>query len=106
MDMIFSGCGTLCNDCEYFKGEKNPQCLGCTIQKGKPFWGECRIYTCIEEHGVEHCGLCGEFPCDRFIDTFDPNHGQISSVIRTGILAYRARQGDEKAIVLIRKTKH
>ena len=105
-DVIFSGCGTVCDDCEYFKGEKEPKCPGCEALEGKPFWGSCQTYACVQEHGVEHCGVCGEFPCDRFIETFDPSHGQVSSVIRAGLLAYRARHGDEKAVELSRKLEH
>jgi len=105
-DLIFSGCGTVCNDCEYFKGEKEPQCPGCAAQEGKPFWGECKLYSCMGEHGVAHCGLCGEFPCEMFMDTFDPSHGPVSAAIRAGILAYRARHGDAKAAERARKIQH
>ncbi|MDH5200933.1 MAG: DUF3795 domain-containing protein [Candidatus Bathyarchaeota archaeon] len=101
--LIFSVCGTICDDCEYHRGEKEPKCPGCEAIGGKPFWGECPTYHCTEERGVEHCGLCGEFPCERFIEMFDPSHGQVSSVIRAGILAYRARHGDDKAVELVRK---
>ena len=105
-DLIFSGCGTVCNDCEFFKGEKEPKCAGCAAQNGKPFWGECKLYGCMGEHGVAHCGLCGEFPCDQFMDTFDPSHGPVSAAIRAGILAYRARHGDEKAAERAGKIQH
>jgi hypothetical protein len=104
--LIFSPCGTICDDCDYYKGEKEPKCPGCTAHEGKPFWGKCQTYACAGEHGVEHCGLCGEFPCDKFVGLFDPSHGQVSSVIRTGILAYRAKHGDEKAAELARKIEH
>jgi len=102
-EITFTCCGLICEDCEYYKGEKAPSCPGCTAHEGKPFWGECPTYACAEQHGVEHCGACGEFPCDRFIDMFDPSHGQVSSVIRAGILAYRSRHGDDKAVELARK---
>jgi hypothetical protein len=104
-DLIFSGCGIVCSDCEFYTGEKEPKCLGCAVQKGKPFWGECPLYSCIGEHGVVHCGLCEEFPCNKFMDAFDPSQGPVSSAIRAGILAYRARHGDEKAVELVRKIK-
>ncbi len=58
------------------------------------------------EHGVAHCGLCGEFPCEMFMDTFDPSHGPVSAAIRAGILAYRARHGDAKAAERARKIQH
>jgi hypothetical protein len=105
-ELIFTGCGVICNDCEYLTGEKEPKCPGCTIHEGKPFWGECPTFSCVKEHGVQHCGLCGEFPCDRFIDMYDPAHGQVSSLIRAGLLAYRAKHGDEKAVELARKIEH
>jgi hypothetical protein len=100
--LIFSGCGTICNDCEYYKGEKSPQCTGCNQVKGKPFWGECKLYACIIKHEVEHCGLCDEFPCDLFINQYDPSHGPSSAVLRAGLLAYRAKHGDLKTVKLAR----
>jgi len=103
---IFAPCGTVCDDCEYFKGEKAPQCPGCTAIQGKPFWGQCLTYACAEDHGVKHCGLCTEFPCDKFIGLYDPAHGPASAVLRAGLLAYRARHGDEKAVELSRKIQH
>ncbi len=105
-EIMFACCGTICEDCEYYKGEKAPLCPGCTTHEGRPFWGECTTYACAEKHGVEHCGTCGDFPCDRFIEMFDPSHGQVSAVIRAGILAYRAMHGDEKAAELSRKIGH
>jgi len=55
---------------------------------------------------VRHCGACVEFPCDKFVETFDPNNpeGSRNAVYRAGIEAYRARHGDEKATILSRKT--
>jgi hypothetical protein len=56
---------------------------------------------------AKHCGACGEFPCERFISTFDPNDpdGQRSAVYRAGVEAYRTRHGDEKAVEIIHKTE-
>ncbi len=71
-----------------------------------PFWGECKLYGCMGEHGVAHCDLCGEFPCEMFMDTFDPSHGPMSAAMRAGILAYRARHGDAKAAERARKIQH
>jgi hypothetical protein len=34
---------------------------------------------------------------------YDPAHGPASAVLRAGLLAYRARHGDEKAVELSRK---
>jgi len=101
----FPGCGEFCGSCPYHTGEKQPSCPGCDVVKGKPFWGECEVYTCIAEHGVEHCGLCGEFPCDLFINHYEEAapEGQRSAVFRAGVLAYRAKHGDAKALKLLKK---
>jgi len=38
-------------------------CKGC-INIEKPFWGEnCPIKSCCENKGIEHCGICDNFPC-------------------------------------------
>lgn len=103
---VFTACGLICDDCEYFKGAKEPRCPGCKALRGKPFWGECPTYACAAEHAVEHCGLCAEFPCDKFIGMYDPTHGPASAVLRAGLLAYRARHGDQKAVDLSRKIQH
>jgi hypothetical protein len=99
----FSGCGILCSDCEYYTGEKKPKCLGCNIVEGKPFWGSCDMYNCILEHNVEQCGRCKEFPCDIFIESFDPSQGPKSALIRAGVAAYRSKHGNNKAASLVRK---
>lgn len=102
-DIVYAACGLICNDCPWYKGEKEPQCPGCEKIEGKPFWGTCETYKCAIEHGVDHCGLCNEFPCDGFMGRYDPSTGPENAVLRAGLLAYRARHGDEKAIELTRK---
>ena len=69
-------CGLFCGECP-FLGE---QCKGCGYVEGKPFWtaqmpGEvCPIHSCCTgTKGLEHCGLCGDFPCKSFLDLRDPN---------------------------------
>jgi hypothetical protein len=103
---MMSSCGLDCGGCEFHTGVKQPGCAGCTEIKGKPFWGACPTYACVQEHNAKHCGACGEFPCAKFISAFDPNdpEGQRSAVYRAGVEAYRTRHGDEKAAELIRKT--
>jgi hypothetical protein len=105
-DNEFSPCGTVCDDCDWFKGEKQPQCPGCKAVEGKPFWGTCETYTCVKNHGLEHCGVCGEFPCDDFMSRYDPSEGPKHAVLRAGLLAYRARHGDEKTVELAREIGH
>ncbi|NLA38210.1 MAG: DUF3795 domain-containing protein [Methanomicrobiales archaeon] len=71
--MIESRCGILCGECEYRAGMG---CRGCTAIE-KPFWGDnCPLKTCCEARGLENCGQCDEFPCERLIGfAFDENQG-------------------------------
>jgi hypothetical protein len=99
----FSPCGMVCDYCGWFKGEKMPQCRGCRATECKPFWGTCETCLCAKRHGVEHCGVCSEFPCDDFMSRYDPSEGPENAVFRAGLLAYRAKHGDEKTLELARK---
>jgi len=100
-----AGCGEFCGSCAYHTGEKQPPCPSCEEHRGHPFWGECRTYSCITAHGVGHCGVCEEFPCENFINQYDPGNpeGQRDAVFRAGLLAYRARHGDANTLKLLRK---
>ena len=104
---LLTPCGLDCGECEWHVGERQPSCPGCEAVEGRPFWGRCGTFTCAEEHGVMHCGVCGEFPCGQFVSQFDPNdpEGQRGAVYRVGLLAYRARHGDGKTLELMKKTQ-
>ena len=71
--MIESRCGILCSECEY--GEKM-NCGGC-VNIDKPVWGDsCRVKSCCEGRGHDHCGQCGDFPCDLQKEfAYDEEHG-------------------------------
>ena len=63
--MVESRCGLLCSKCEWGKKEG---CVGC-IAMSKPLWSDsCDIKSCCEEKGLEHCGLCDDFPCKTITD--------------------------------------
>ena len=96
-------CGEYCGTCKFLKRETKPTCAGCGAQAGRPFWVTCRVYQCAADHGVAHCGVCEAFPCDRFVDQFDPAHGQRSVFTRAGLLAYRKRAGTDKYIEVVRR---
>jgi hypothetical protein len=51
-------------------------------------------------HIVEFAGI---FPCDLFVDQFDPAHGQKSAFTRAGLLAYRKRVGTQKFVAMSEK---
>jgi hypothetical protein len=51
-------------------------CPGCR-QKNK--CGQCAIRDCAVGKGIEHCGLCGDFPCGKlheFTDDGIPHHAE------------------------------
>ncbi|UWG98975.1 DUF3795 domain-containing protein [Dehalobacter sp. DCM] len=59
--MFESRCGVCCSSCER---KEKVNCMGCPDMK-IPFWGgECKVKTCCEDKGLNHCGECGDFPCE------------------------------------------
>ncbi len=110
MDKRFvAPCGEYCGFCLHYRKEKNPSCSGCGNHKGHPFWGECKLHTCVMEHKIEHCGLCTDFPCAFFVGHFegapDSIEGQRDAILRVGLLTYREKAGTEKYLEMIRKLK-
>ena len=79
-DKLVAPCGAYCGTCKFLNKEQKPNCLGCGRQHGKLFWGECKLYKCVKNHQVDHCGVCKDFPCNLFIGHFDPAHGQERNV--------------------------
>jgi len=76
---LASVCGLYCGSCEYYM----KTCEGCCNVKGKPFWTTlmkvetCPLYDCcINKKQLEHCGLCGELPCETFTNLHDPSLSQ------------------------------
>ena len=71
--MVESRCGILCGECEY---REKMNCGGC-IHIEKPFWGDsCPVKSCCESKGLEHCGNCGDFPCNLLNQfAFDKDQG-------------------------------
>lgn len=71
--MIESRCGILCNECEY---REPMNCKGC-VSIQKPFWGEaCPLKSCCEANKHEHCGQCGDFPCNMLTQfSYDKEQG-------------------------------
>ncbi len=73
---VITACGECCETCDK---KISGKCPGCIQADGVvPGWsesGRCRIHSCVKEHGVQFCGLCGEFPCDRIpsLISWNPN---------------------------------
>ncbi len=96
-------CGIYCGSCGFL----GQQCKGCGHEEGKPFWalgvpgGVCPLYDCCRnQKRLEHCGLCGDFPCKTFSDLRDPSMSdeefQRSLCARQQDLKRRADIGTEK----------
>ncbi len=63
-------CGRYCGECDAFQ---DGICLGCGYQLGQTRRGECQlVQCCVVEFGLEHCGLCQDFPCELFISQAPP----------------------------------
>lgn len=81
-------CGRDCFNCLFYLASKDEKyqkilaerlgfeidkvsCVGCRniegncqILKNYGFNGKCKIFNCVENHQVEFCSDCTEFPCD------------------------------------------
>lgn len=93
-------CGLYCGDCEFLGG----RCAGCSAIGGKPFWaaqmegGICPLFDCcVNTKKLEHCGLCVELPCDKFVSLRDPSlsdeEAERALIERQGALRKRAEVG-------------
>jgi hypothetical protein len=51
-----------------------PRCAGCRNNPDPECTIKgCFILECTKEHGIDYCGECGEFPCDKVnTDLFNP----------------------------------
>jgi len=63
-------CGKYCGGCDmYVEGT----CCGCGYQLGLTCRGECALFQCcVCQRGLEHCGLCQDFPCEVFLSHAAP----------------------------------
>jgi hypothetical protein len=42
-------------------------CRGCRSDRRAVYCKSCEIRDCIRRRGLDHCGLCPEFPCEKLI---------------------------------------
>lgn len=82
---IITACGECCVVCEK---KLSGACPGCIEADGRvPEWaesGRCRIHACARAHGVQFCGLCEEFPCEKIpsLIPWDPHRTEYLKVLR------------------------
>lgn len=75
-----SRCGLCCSKCEYYYRNTakmtRVRCRGCLESKCPVFSDHCRVQSCCEKYGLEHCGECRFFPCELLIEfAYDKHHG-------------------------------
>ena len=94
--MSIPPCGAYCASCVAYK----KTCEGCVETCGKPFYVKdeekkvCPVWECATERNAEHCGVCGEFPCNKFLDWYPRKRRIITVLRRAGLLALRNRIGN------------
>ncbi|MBO4473896.1 MAG: histidine phosphatase family protein [Clostridiales bacterium] len=78
-----TACGEFCIGCA--KKEAGA-CPGCIEGDGVvPEWsdsGRCRIHACTREHGVQFCGLCAQFPCEKIPELIPWNEHAVEHLSR------------------------
>lgn len=63
-------CGRYCGTCDTLRAE---ECCGCAYCLGETCQGECAVFCCcVGERGLEHCGLCLDFPCQVYMSHASP----------------------------------
>jgi len=97
-DSLLAPYGLYCGTCEFLKREEMPNYSGCGNQEEHPFCGECKLYACAKERKTEYCGLCEDFPCELFVNQFDPAHGQKSAFTRAGLLHIERKLGQKNTL--------
>lgn len=56
-------CGMPCALCTRYRTDGKSRCPGCSHDG---YYTEpCKVHHCIREKGLDHCGVCGEFPCAK-----------------------------------------
>lgn len=88
-------CGVWCRDCPFFESPRGLSCGGCNSDRFCRPEEQCEFVRCVRSRGIEHCGLCGEFPCEQLIGNYQICTGESSriAIFRIGDLAIRARLG-------------
>lgn len=61
---VVAVCGGLCEECAEYRTRR---CRGCGDKARSIRQGECGVFRCcVLERGLDHCGLCLDFPCQLF----------------------------------------
>lgn len=83
--ILLAACGLYCGACYHYRASfydderlraeaarrgRDPEgftCRGCRsyVLYIHPGCAQCEIRACADNKGIQHCGLCAEFPCDQ-----------------------------------------
>lgn len=90
---LAAACGHDCGACDV---AQDGLCCGCGYQLGQTQHGECAVFECcVMGHGLEHCGVCVDFPCQVFLAHAAP----LAVARRYRALCRRAEIGTEAWLV-------
>jgi len=100
---LFAACGLNCGLCPRFHTVGSSRCPGCAGAGFTAVHPPCGVLSCSLRKGVEHCALCGEYPCKKYdgaglTDSFITHRNRIRDLDRAkamGMTAYAAEL-DEK----------
>ncbi len=95
---VITACGECCTGC----GKKAKGiCPGCIESDGRvPEWsqsGRCKVHACTREHGVQFCGLCEAFPCEKLPQMISWNEDIIEHMRRLRDEYRKQEAGDGSA---------
>jgi len=84
-DPLAGFCGDYCGKCTSYSSE----CAGC-VPDGH---ADCHFVNCCAEKQIQHCGLCGDFPCLYLIEFCPDDHPGCPPGYHIQNLKARARIG-------------
>jgi hypothetical protein len=91
-------CGDYCGACRSFVTNT---CCGCGYQLGGTCQGECAVFQCcVLDRGLEHCGICPDFPCQIFLSCAAPLQvaHRYQSLMRRSLIGTNAWLDEQEAI--------
>ena len=60
-----------------------PHCLGCHGDRATHWSANCWILQCaVDDHGVESCDQCDDFPCERLVQWASQNEKYLAALDR------------------------
>jgi hypothetical protein len=104
---LFSACGLNCGLCPRHYTAGKSKCPGCAGEGFSEVHPPCGVLSCCQRKDLEHCYLCGEFPCEKYdnadtADSFITHKNQFSDMNKAkqnGIEAYKEELAEKMKIL-------